>query len=52
MTKIEREAQQTKAQEPTQGFYQSKLSKNPALFESILNKPSKINTGFVTRQEV
>ena len=52
MTKIEREAQQAKAKEPTQGFYQSKLSKNPALFESYLYKPSAKNTGFVTRMEV
>ena len=51
MTKIEREAQQARAKEPTQGYYHSKLSKNPTLFESSLYKPSFKNTGLITRQE-
>ena len=51
MTRIEREAQQAKAKEPTQGFYQSKLGLNPALFESHQHKPSVTNSGLVTRNE-
>ena len=51
MTRIEREAQQQRAREPTQGFYQSKLGKNPALFESYQHKASITNSGLVTRGE-